>query len=224
MTQVKKNKMITSNIYFEEKIIDSKIVTIKPYLYNGLGFKTEITKDDLPEYFIYGNYENVNGYISTKNIYEIVYSPNMRTNNFLGKDSLVLFYYDDTKITINDSKIIEIISAIEKYNNDDLTYLKLKLNYKAKFFNAFHKHDEDFISANKPFEDIKEYKRLFDAVDKLIMALINTLDDSNDDNYLSKAATIVMHSQLSNKLFDPKTKYYMKPTDELFELLKTELM
>lgn len=223
MTQVKKNKTIISNIYFEEKIVDSKIVTIKPYLYSGLGFKTEITKDDLPEYFIYGNYENANGYISTKNISEIVYYPNMKTNKFLDKDSLVLFYDDDTKITVCGSKIIEVISAIEKYNNEDLTYLKLKLNYKAKFFNAFHKHNDDFVSANKPFEDIKEYKRLFDAVDKLIMELINALEDG-DDNYLSKAATIIMHSQLSNKLFDPKTKYYMKPTDELFELLKSELI
>ena len=210
------NKNIIRNVYFEQKIKQLRYFSNKPYLYSNFIYKTKITKEDLPEWFVYGRYHKRFGYLSSKNIIKIKYKPNMWINHYLRDDNLILKYDDSLEIWVDGFDIINMINAIEKYNNIDLTYLKHKINYKAEFYNRYHKEDCWFEPVENAFKHIKD-EELFELIDTLIDILVDSQKIS-----LPIAAEIVMHSDLSDLIFDKNTNYYDKAVDELICILKDE--
>lgn len=211
-----KNKKIVRNVYLEQEIKKFSYIGNEPYLYSNFIFKTKITKEDLPEWFVYGRFHKRIGYLSSKNIIKIKYKPNMWINHYLRDDNLILNYNDSLEIWVDGFDIINMINAIEKYNDIDLTYLKLKINYKAKFYNRYHKDDYYFNPVLMAFNHIED-EELFKLIDTLIEKVIESQKIS-----LSIAVEIFMHSDLSDLIFDKNTNYYEKAVDELFRMLKDE--
>ena len=58
-------------------------------------------------------------------------------------------------------------------------------------------------------------------IEEIIWALINKVNDNID--HLPNAGKYVMDSYLSDKIFDKKTKYYLKPMTELYCILLDEI-
>ena len=72
--------------------------------------KTKIYPSDLPEWYLYGRYYRMWGYMSTKGIVDMLYRPNMHVNHFL-KDDFLYISYD---------KKIEAVTAEDREKNEKL--------------------------------------------------------------------------------------------------------
>lgn len=105
-------------------------------LWNKSMYKTSITKDDLPESFIYGRYYKRWGYIDTANVKDILYVPNKTTNHFLKDDCLLISYtgkiekksndnsywdeYENESYRIFCTEIINILKGVRQYSGIDI--------------------------------------------------------------------------------------------------------
>lgn len=141
----------------------------------------------------------------------------MWINHYLRDDSFIIEYTDSLIIYVDGFHIIDMINAIEKYNDKDLLFLKLKINYKAKFYNKYHSKDCFFEPVTKGFPNIEDDDELFELVDRLIEMV-----DCSINSHYCIAAKIVIHSELSDFIFNKSTNYYKKDIFELFNLLKDE--
>ena len=77
-------------------------------------YKTKITPEELPEWYLYGRYYKRWGYLSAKGITDMVYIPNLVFNHFLKDDCLLVAY---------GGKIVEdkpdARSRLERYSGHD---------------------------------------------------------------------------------------------------------
>lgn len=212
-----KQKRYNSVIYTLEDYRNSNLVSIDPFLYSNFSYDTKITSEDLPEWYVKGRYYKRHGYLSAKGVSKIKYYPNMWINHYLRDDDLKISYKCGKEIKVDGYDIVDMIRAIEKYENKDLTYLKLKVNFKASFYNYYHKDDFDFEEQSYGFSEAV----CDNEIEEIIWALINKVNDNID--HLPNAGKYVMDSYLSDKIFDKKTKYYLKPMTELYCILLDEI-
>lgn len=212
-----KNKKYNSPAYFIEDIRHCKYVSNAPYLYSKFNYNTKIVEEDLPEWYVHGRFHKRWGYISSRGIAKIKYYPNMWINHYLRDDNLKIIYDDGFEIHVDGYDIVEMILAIEKYNNVDLTYLKKKVNFKATFYNYYHKEDLDFEEVSNAFKEVSNDKE----IEEKIMELIHKVNEK--EKYLPNAAEYVMDSYLSDEIFKKETGFYQKTTDELYSLLEMEI-
>lgn len=54
--------------------------------------KTKIKEEDLPEWYVFGRYYKLWGFLSTKGITDLQYIPNLWINHFLKDDCLLISY------------------------------------------------------------------------------------------------------------------------------------
>ena len=54
--------------------------------------KTKIKEEDLPEWYVFGRYYKLWGFLSTKGITDLRYIPNLWINHFLKDDCLLISY------------------------------------------------------------------------------------------------------------------------------------
>lgn len=205
-----------SYYYFEEDYRKGEFVNNLPYLYSGFKYNSKIVKEDLPEWYVYGRYYKRWGYISSKGIVNIKYEPNMWTNHYLKDDYLNLTYDNERKMSISGPYIIHLVYAIEKYNDIDLTYLKKMINYKARFYNEYHKDDEYDEKVEKAFKEIPDDL----DIENVIENLIDKVKEEKD--ILAETARRVMHSKVASKIFKKETGFYLKSVEELYSLLIEE--
>lgn len=141
------NARFKAHIYFVEKLkkIDNSFQYIKSddgTLYSG-AYKTKITPDDLPEWYVRGVFYKRRGFMSAKGITDMVYCPSRLSDNFLNEDSLLVSYSGKIKknrkgATVEDSYtnydevisgvvIIKIIAAAREHSDYDISSLMQEL-------------------------------------------------------------------------------------------------
>lgn len=101
-------------------------------------YRTKILPEDLPEWYVFGRYYKLWGYMSTKGITDMRYVPNKTVNHFLKDDSLYISYggviedapasdtsyynryigYDEV---VWGREIISILRGAQKYSNYDIS-------------------------------------------------------------------------------------------------------
>ena len=106
--------------------------------------KTKIKEEDLPEWYVFGRYYKLWGFLSTKGITDLQYIPNLWINHFL-KDDCLLISYGGKIEEHPDSTDFEKYSGVDErvWGNEILDVLKAK-TVKATVF-----HVQDYAE-NKP--------------------------------------------------------------------------
>ena len=68
--------------------------------------KTKIVEEDLPEWYVFGRYYKMWGFLSTKGITDLRYIPNMWVNHFLKDDCLLISYGGKIEEKAEDKKTV----------------------------------------------------------------------------------------------------------------------
>lgn len=140
-----------SNLYTIERYIcdNHKHYIIKNEdftLFSGY-HKTKIVEEDLPEWYVYGRYYKLWGFLSTKGITDLVYIPNLWVNHFLKDDCLLISY--SGKITVNPNErsfekytgfdervwgneILDVLKGAEKFSNYDISCIVEQIREKKR--------------------------------------------------------------------------------------------
>lgn len=142
------SKLIKQNFYSLEKYVYKNnawhLIKNNEYLYSNGIYPTKLTAEDLPNWFLYGRFYKTFGYISTKNVVDLVYNPNLIFNHFLKDDFLYISYKN--KITKTDQgyvnydhviygmSIIEFINNVQFNSNYDTSTIKQQLVDKFLWF------------------------------------------------------------------------------------------
>lgn len=146
-------KRITAPFYTETKtgINDLFLDTRLPngYLYAKGKYRTKITADELPEYYIRGFVFKVQGYISVFGVKDIVYSPNYHLNHLHRNDHLYISYdkaisfevdvnghkwYHDYDVVLWGHMIVKFIRAVREYQSYDIESIANEVKKKEAFF------------------------------------------------------------------------------------------
>jgi len=143
--------------------------------------KTKIIPAMLPEWYVYGRYYKLWGYMSVKGITDMKYIPNRHTNHYL-KDDCLLISYGDKIVEIENGRgaicerfagyhesvwggeIIDILKGAREYSNYDIAPIIEQLKEKKEWLkNAYpdefggDKWDFDVDECfNKSFENKKD--------------------------------------------------------------------
>lgn len=119
-------KTLTSNLYYEEDLRYNREICHWRYeilpdgrLYSSgkhRNYPTSITKEDLPEWYVYGRYHKRWGYLNCKDIVDVKYLPFPFPENHLVKDSVMLISYSKP---IEPLRNAEESHRCEAYTHDD---------------------------------------------------------------------------------------------------------
>lgn len=169
MTRFKRHLYTTERIIFdgkEHRYIENDDGT----LFSG-HYRKKIKPEDLPEWYIYGRYYKLWGYLSAKGIVDMLYLPNMYINHFL-KDDFLLISYDekirenmDTRTCMFEKhtgwdericghEILGILKGARKYSNYDISAIIEQIKEKQKVFKE--KYPRDYEAECKNF-DVDSY-------------------------------------------------------------------
>ena len=153
-------KRITAPFYTETKVglkgLFHNTRLPNGYLYSKGEYKTKITAEDLPEYYIYGWIFKSLGYISVLGVKDIVYKPNYHINH-LHKDDFLYISYDKPIVETKDKygydvregydallyghMILDFIRAVRKYQSYDIETIADEVKKKEAFYRE--KYPED---------------------------------------------------------------------------------
>lgn len=217
MYEGKKKVKFNSNIYTSEDYNLNGYTSIEPYLYSNFSYKTKLCETDLPEWYVHGRYYKRFGYLSSKGIKSLKYFPNMLFNHYLRDDVLRIEYEDNKIIRVDGWNIANMILAIERYSDLDLTYLKRKVNFKASYYNFYHKDDWDYKEVEPAFKEIEENVE----IEQLAFRLINIINE--EVSFYPKASKFFMDTYISDKIFDKSSGYYLKEIEYLINEIKKEI-
>jgi len=147
------NKKIKSNLYLNSKISRNPLRAVpdqQGYLFSDGRYLTKILPDDLPEWFVYGYLYKRYGYISAKDVKQLVYTPNYTFDNHLHKyDNLYISYGAEIKpyqselgstwyrgydYVIDGSLMVSFIEAVKKYSDCDVTYIQREVERKRVWY------------------------------------------------------------------------------------------
>lgn len=121
--------------------------------------KTKIKEEDLPEWYVFGRYYKLWGFLSTKGITDLRYIPNLWINHFL-KDDCLLISYSGKIEEHPDSIGFEKYSGVDErvWGNEILDVLK-----GARMFSEYDiapilkPHGKDIVELDRSFEGIRTY-------------------------------------------------------------------
>lgn len=147
--------------------------------------KTKIRPTDLPEWYLYGRYYKSWGYMSTKGIVDMVYSPNMHVNHFLRDDFLYVSYkakiepvsekdkedkhlryeyYKGYDEVVCGSEIIDILKGARQYSGFDIKPIIEKIREKERWLR--NEYPDEFSQERWKYdidqdfaEDIRSFAR-----------------------------------------------------------------
>lgn len=133
-------------------------------------YPTKLTKDDLPEWYVYGRFYKRWGWLSTKGITDMLYRPSAYSNHFLKDDCLMLAY--GGKISIKDGEegeriyrdyegvdehiwggdIITVLRGARDYSGWDITPFIKQLERKAAWLRERYPDEfSDFVFAPEEY-------------------------------------------------------------------------
>ena len=124
-------------------------------LFSGC-YKTKILAEDLPEWYIEGQFYKCHGYLSVKGITDLIYLLNMFMNHFLADDFLLIAYggeitenSDDEKMNKLDKfqgydrmvwggEIRRVMKGVRQYSNYDISNLIEQIKAKQWWKRILH--------------------------------------------------------------------------------------
>lgn len=126
--------------------------------------KTKIKEEDLPEWYVFGRYYKLWGFLSTKGITDLRYIPNLWINHFL-KDDCLLISYSGKIEEHPDSIGFEKYSGVDErvWGNEILhgTYEAIGPHFRANPYNldadVLKPHGKDIVELDRSFEGIRTY-------------------------------------------------------------------
>lgn len=134
----KRKPRINSYLYTEAIYITKKSETIRainpPYLFSYAKYKTNVTKDHLPEYFVNIVYRYLPAYLNSKDVADIVFRASTKNFDSLKDDYLYISYNGKLDKEMNHIDLIfnadvclygywayAFLKAVLKYSSYDLT-------------------------------------------------------------------------------------------------------
>jgi hypothetical protein len=132
-------KRITATLYTETKVDRRRgepIVIRDPngFLYSGGKYRTKIKSSDLPEWYVYGVINKLDGYISARGVQHLLFVPDYIHEAHLFTFDMLFISYDDIieptetegvkwykgyKHVLYGSFIIDYLKAVVKYSGYD---------------------------------------------------------------------------------------------------------
>ena len=120
-------------------------------LYSLGKYKTNMTKDDLPESYLEGMFFREHGYLQTSGVVDLVYVPNYHVNHMLRDDFLYISYSEKIKENTDienhpyekftgydtyvwGGNIINFIKYVDKYSDFDTSKIKEQIEAKKQHF------------------------------------------------------------------------------------------
>ena len=110
-------------------------------------YPTKIKKEDLPEWYIYGRYYKLFGYLCAKGVVDLKYRPSKFSDHLFKDDFLFISYSSKIEPDLPDrwfkghdeyisgSDIVTFIKAVEKYSDFDVTDIKKEIEEKVVYWN-----------------------------------------------------------------------------------------
>ena len=156
-------------------------------LFSSNGRKTKLLEADAPEWYLFGRFYKMWGYLSTKGVMDMVYVPNMCFNHFLRDDYLLISYKD--KIIHRDD--VEARSRLDSYEG----YERIVSGNDILNFLCGAKQYSDYdISGFIP----------------LINAKAEWLKEKYPDDYEREAGKFVAEESLASPFYNHHPKFFYK--------------
>lgn len=165
------SKKLNANYYTDERVVfkDGKHQLEKnnDFLYSNGKYKTKLTKEDMPNYYIESLYYAYNhGFMNASGVKYIVYKSNKFSNHMFKDDFLYISYnkpitenkdknsfdfYEGYDEYVWGSNIISMLKAIEKYSNYDISEIKKQIEEKRIWFKENYPTDYEHEVGNCDF-------------------------------------------------------------------------
>lgn len=109
--------------------------------------RTKIVEEDLPEWYVFGRYYKMWGFLSTKGITDLRYVPNLWINHFLKDDCLLISYggqieektddrdfdmYSGVDERVWGNEILYVLKGAEKFSGYDITHIVEQIREKKR--------------------------------------------------------------------------------------------
>lgn len=119
--------------------------------------KTKIVEEDLPEWYVFGRYYKMWGFLSTKGITDLRYIPNLWFNHFLRDDCLLISYggkieehpdsidfdkYSDVDERVWGNEILDVLKGAEKFSGYDIDPIVEQIREKKRIL--IENHPDEF--------------------------------------------------------------------------------
>lgn len=136
----------------ELRLIQNKDFT----LFSG-HHKTKIMEEDLPEWYVFGRYYKMWGFLSTKGITDLWYIPNLWINHFLKDDCLLISYggkieehpdsvyfdkYSGVDERVWGNEILDVLKGAEKFSGYDIAPIVEQIREKQRIL--IENHPDEF--------------------------------------------------------------------------------
>ena len=130
-------------------------------------YPTLIRKEDLPTYYIAGMVNHERAWIDARNIYDMVYRPNMYSNHAFKDDFLMISYTKGQKIIKEEASILEytgydvilwgsmipaFVKAAKKYSSFDVSEIIEQIHDKLAWFKETYPDDYKWTIGNWVFD------------------------------------------------------------------------
>ncbi|MCG4658283.1 hypothetical protein L0N06_17730 [Flavonifractor plautii] len=119
--------------------------------------RTKIVEEDLPEWYVFGRYYKMWGFLSTKGITDLRYIPNMWINHFLKDDCLLISYggkieekpgssdcdkYSGVDERVWGNEILNVLKGAKVFSGYDIAPIVEKLREKKRVL--IENHPDEF--------------------------------------------------------------------------------
>lgn len=119
--------------------------------------KTKIVEQDLPEWYVFGRYYKMWGFLSTKGITDLRYIPNLWINHFLRDDCLLISYggkieehpdsidfekYSGVDERVWGNEILDVLKGAEKFSGYDIAPIVEQIREKKRIL--IENHPDEF--------------------------------------------------------------------------------
>ena len=119
--------------------------------------KTKIVEEDLPEWYVFGRYYKMWGFLSTKVITDLRYIPNLWINHFLRDDCLLISYggkieehpdsidfdkYSGVDERVWGNEILDVLKGAEKFSGYDIAPIVEQIREKKRIL--IENHPDEF--------------------------------------------------------------------------------
>lgn len=121
---------------------------------NGL-HATNLRETDLPEYYVSGIFYDCWGYVSARDVKDIVYYPDLSSSDLYGDDVLYVSFNDRIRYTpsgrptgydliVKGRTIVHFLSAVAQYSSFDISNILGMFRLKQAWIESFSPCPEEF--------------------------------------------------------------------------------
>ena len=150
-----------SNLYTVERRVwkndELRLIQNEDFTLFSGHHKTKIVEEDLPEWYVFGRYYKMWGFLSTKGITDLRYIPNLWINHFLKDDCLLISYggkieerpdsidfdkYSGVDERVWGNEILDVLKGAEKFSGYDIAPILEQIREKQRIL--IENHPDEF--------------------------------------------------------------------------------